>query len=261
MFRRILGALYRSVITPAAMLVPREFAREVLLQPRIFDLISLLLQLRDYRSLMRIDQLDLSEDAYHKEVHSYNAGVTQQKLITTTRRAELVYRVIAMPPRKLGGEELLIIGPRNVHELFIAWLYGFTWSRIRGIDLYSTNPKIVRMDMENMTFQEGTFDAVVMSNTLAYASDTFKCLSGIYRVLRPGGRLVFGATYDPGDTRWAGSGIGGSEMLSMLRKLGFELYYYHPTDKINSLNRQQTSHLFGCYKPDPLTPGFDRIRW
>lgn len=261
MFRRILGALYRSVVTPAAMLVPRELAREVLLQPRIFDLVSLLLQLRDYRRLRRIGQLNLSEGAHHRDVHSYNAGVTLEKLVTTTRRAESVYQIIALPPRNLGREELLIIGPRNAQELFIAWLYGFTWGRIRGIDLYSTNPKIVVMNMESMTFQDSVVDAVVMSNTLAYASDTFKCLSEIYRVLRPGGRLVFGATYAPGNSRWAGDEIGGSEILSMLRKLGFELYYYHPTDKVNALNKLQTVHFFGCHKPDPLAPCFDRIRW
>lgn len=253
--------LYRALGSPAGAPHTISLLRDALLQPRVFDLLSLFMQARDGRRLVAIDKSHMSEDAYVRAVHDYNAGKTIQKLTTSTRRAELLYQVIVLPPRDLSAEQLLIIGPRNVHELLIAWLYGFQWKNIQGIDLYSTNPKIRVMNMESMAFPDASFDAAVMSNTLAYASDTFKCLAEIHRVLKPGGRLVFGATYDPGDQKWAGSVMSGERIVEMVRQLSMDLYYYHPTDKVNTLQRQQTSHLFGCQKRDPERPGFDRIRW
>lgn len=253
--------VYRSIGSPVRAPHTISLLRSALLQPRVFDLLSLFMQARDGRRLVAIEKNYASEDEYIRAVHDYNAGKTLQKLITSTRRAELLYHVIVLPPRDLSAEQLLIIGPRNVHELLTAWLYGFRWKNIQGIDLYSTNPKILTMNMESMTFADASFDVVVMANTLAYAADTFKCLAEIHRVLKPGGRLVFGATYDPGDRKWAGSVVSGAQILDMLRRLEFQLYYYDPTDKINGSQRLQTSHLFGCQKRDPSAVGFDRIKW
>ena len=53
-----------------------------------------------------------------------------------------------------------------------------------------------------MTFEDGRFDAVAMANTLSYADDTRVALAGVARVLKPGGRFAFSATYDPDGTRW-----------------------------------------------------------
>jgi SAM-dependent methyltransferase len=253
--------VYRAIGLPAGAPHTISLLRYVLLQPRVFDLLSLFMQARDEKRLVVIEKNYASEDSYVRRVHDYNAGKTLQKVITSTRRAELLYKVIVLPPRDLNAEQLLIIGPRNIQELLIAWLYGFRWKNIQGIDLYSTNPKIHTLNMESMTFADATFDAVVMSNTLAYAADTYKCLAEIHRVLKPGGRLVFGATYDPRDPKWAGSIVSGEQMLDMLRRLDFTLYYYVPTDKINASQRLQTSHLFGCRKRDPSAIGFDRITW
>jgi SAM-dependent methyltransferase len=241
--------------------VPARVARSVLLQPRLFDVVSLVLQLRDSRRLERIKDRYGVDDPYHRHVQDYNAGVTLRKVVTTTRRAEPLYRIATLPPRDVSGESLLIVGPRNVQELLIAWLYGFRWRAIQAIDLFSTNAKILVMNMEELTFEDASFDVVVMANTLAYASDTFRCLSEIRRVLRPDGRLVFGATYDPGDGTWRGNAVSGGEILSMLRTLELDLYYYHPEDKVNALGRPQTIHFFGCTRRNPAEKGLDRIRW
>ena len=259
--RRHLDLAYRAIVAPEAAPLPRRVARSLLLRPRLFDLLSFALQVRDWRRLAEIKDEYGTDDAYHRQVHDYNAGVTLRKLVTTTRRAEPLYRVATLLPHDVAREDLLIVGPRNVQELLIAWLHGFSWRRIQGIDLYSTNPKILVMNMESLAFADGSFDVVVMSNTLAYASDTFKALSEMRRVLRPEGRLVFGATYDPGDDKWRGSAISGAQIREMLRELELDLYYYLPSDKVNALGRVQTSHFFGCRKSDSTRPGFDRIQW
>ena len=173
---------WRSLLTalrhPATAGVVPRLGRRVLLEPRIFDLVSCLMQLRDVRAVAKIRE-DLPRDTFYAKVADYNMGVTERKVITTTRRAEIYYQTLALPPRDTSVETLLIVGPRNVHELLIAWLYGYRWRNIHAIDLYSTNPKIHVMNMEEMTFPDDTFDAVVMSNTLAYSRDTFRCLFSI----------------------------------------------------------------------------------
>jgi SAM-dependent methyltransferase len=234
--------------------------RHLLLQPRIFDVVSCLAQLRDLRALARI-RATAPSDPFYAKVADYNAGVTETKVVTTTRRAEIYYRVLALPPRDLSAETLLIVGPRNVHELLIAWLYGYRWKNIHAIDLYSTNPKIRVMNMEAMTFPDDAFDAVVMANTLAYARDTFRCLSEVARVLKPSGRFVFGATYFPEGRDWPGNLVSGHDVRQMLKKLSLAVVFYHALDKVNSLGGQQTAHIFGTQKSDPRSPGFDRIDW
>jgi SAM-dependent methyltransferase len=234
--------------------------RRLLLKPRVFDLVSCLIQLRDLRAVGRI-RASLPREEFYAKVADYNAGVTERKGITTTRRAEIYYQILAVPPRDPSGERLLIVGPRNVHELLIAWLHGYRWKNIEAIDLYSTNPKIRVMNMEAMTFADDTFDAVVMANTLAYSQDTFRCLSEVARVLKPSGRFVFGATYFPESRDWPGNRVSGNDIRQMLKKLSLSVVFYTAFDKTNSLGGLQTAHVFGTQKIDPGNPGFDRIDW
>lgn len=234
--------------------------RHFLLKPRIFDIVSCVMQLRDVKALKSI-RVGAPSDPFYSKVADYNAGVTAKKLITTTRRAEIYYQVLRMPPRDVSTEKLLIIGPRNVQELLLAWLYGYRWKHIEAIDLYSTNPKITVMNMEAMTFPDELFDAVVMSNTLSYARDIFACLTEVVRVLKPGGRFVFGTTYFPTGRDWPGNLVNGNAIRTMLKKLSLAVTFYHALDKVNSLGGLQTAHIFGTHKNDPCHSGFDRIDW
>jgi SAM-dependent methyltransferase len=181
------------------------------------------------------------------------------KTVITTRRAEELFAALSLPPRDLTGDRLLLIGPRTVQEFYLAWLYGFSWDKIEGIDLYKTHPKIHVMNMEAMTFAEASFDSILMSATLAYAKDVRTCLSECARVLRPGGYLVFGQTFCPG-SEYHGNKISGDETRRILLQLNLEPFYYRQAEKINSLGMQQTSHLFGVRKPDGV-PIFDPVRW
>jgi SAM-dependent methyltransferase len=255
---------FRSLLTalrhPEKADADPGLTRRLLLKPGVFDFVSCVMQLRDLRAVGRIRD-SLPGNAFYAKVADYNAGVTERKGITTTRRAEIYYRILSLPPRDLGAERLLIVGPRNVHELFIAWLYGYRWKNIDAIDLYSTNPKIRIMNMEAMTFPDDTFDAIVMSNTLAYAQDTFQCLSEVARVLKPSGRFVFGATYFPQSKDWPGNRVSGNDIRQMLKKLSLAVFFYSAFDKVNTHGGLQTAHIFGTQKSDPQRPGFDRIDW
>ncbi len=219
--------------------------------PVFFDVTAYLIQARDLLRPTRISEYSVADDDHHRKVHDYNAGVTEAKRIHRTRRTEPYYQILNLPPRDLADEKLLIVGPRNVLELYLAWLHGFQWSNITGIDLYSTNPKIVEMNMEAMTFPDASFDAMSMSATLAYADDTKQALREAFRVLRPGGVFAFGQTYVSETTEWPGNRFSGDDLKAMLDDIGFRVYYYQPRPKINSLGQPQTSHVFGVVKPDP----------
>jgi SAM-dependent methyltransferase len=253
-------ALARALRRPADVSESAGFWRTALRRPRIFDLVSCALQLRDLDRLATIHEGDAG-DAFFARVKDYNSGVTQRKVVSTTRRAELMYQLLTAPARDVRGERLLIVGPRNVQELYIAWLYGYRWRNIVGIDLYSTSRKIVVMNMEVLGVRDASVDAIAMANTLSYARDTFQCLSEMARVLTPGGRFVFGATYYPQSRDWPGNLVSGAEIREMLKRLGFRLAAYHAFDKVNSLGGQQTAHIFMVQKPDARQPGFDRVSW
>ena len=255
---RLLSAVVRAALRPAEVPAGPGVLRAWLRTPRVFDLVSCALQLRDLARVARIHEGN-ADDEFYARVKQYNAGVTQRKRISTTRRAEMLYQMLTTPARDLRAERLLVVGPRNVQELFIAWLYGFRWSRIHAIDLYSTRPKITVMNMEAVGFRDGAFDAIVMANTLAYAKDTFRCLGEMARVLTPGGRFVFGATYFPGSRDWPGNLLSGTDIREMLKRLEFRLIGYQAMDKVNALGGRQTAHVFAVQKSDPAQPGFDRV--
>lgn len=250
---------YYAVFRPARCRQKFTPIRDILRWPAMFDLLSLIAQIRDLRRTARIRDKYAVDDPHHRKVQDYNTGVTLAKQITRTRRAEEYYGVVAQPLRDLSNERLLIVGPRNIHELLIAWLHGFSWANIEAIDLYSTNPKIQVMNMESTSYLDGHFDAVVMCSTLSYAADTTKTIQEVSRILKHDGRFVFSATYDPGSPDYPGDWIRGSEILEMLREAGLRAYYHYACDKVNSRGRGQTSHTFAAQKNNPVTTLLDPV--
>ncbi len=242
--KKIIGISYRALIQPARREVAFQPLRAFFRWPVVYDVISLTLQLRDISRVRDVNRRTDKESDHHHQVHEYNAAVTQSKLVTTTRRAERYYRLLALQYRPLDKERLLIVGPRNVQEIFTAWTYGWKWNNIEGIDLYSTNPKIAVMNMEKMLFPDARFDVVSMAHTLSYANDTHQALSEVARILRPGGWFAFSATYDPHGSSWKEDKVDGDSLAKMLHSLNFEICVHFAIDKMNAENRRQTSHDF-----------------
>ena len=235
-------------MNPAPAPFTPGFIKSIAKRPRIFALLILVAQWLDLKRQTTIKKDYVINDEYYKKVQDYNADVTLKKIITTTRRAEELFQAIVLPPRNIKDEKLLLIGPRNIQELIMAWIYGFTWNNIEAIDLYSTNQKITVMNMEDMKFDDASFDAVLMANTFAYAKKPDRLLSEISRVLKPGGNLVFGATFVSEETEFYGNKICGDEIKSIIDKLPLDIYYYNPIDKINAAGNLQTVHLLGLVK-------------
>lgn len=253
----MLTYFFRAIFRPAARNASSGFLRSLFRLPVVFDVVSTTLQLRDLHKINRLKAEGLRhQDNHFDKVTKYNLGVTVGKKISRTRRVEEYYEIITIPRRNISSEKLLIIGPRNIQEIFIAWTFGFSWANISGIDLYSTNPKIIEMNMEEMFFPNNSFDSITMANTLSYANSTRKALAEVARVLKPGGRFAFSATYDPNDI-WKEDSISGEVIKKYLDEFNLQVYVHYSKDKINSFGRRQTSHTFAVEKKSSEEIKFD----
>ena len=249
MIKSLITKLILSFLKPENKRAGNRPIKEVLKLPIIFDLTSYLIQLRYVKRIIDLTYFHNSSK-YIKEVKDYNFSVTNNKLITRSRRAEIYYQISSIIINNLSRKKILIVGPRNVQELYMAWLYGFEWKEITAIDLYSTHPKIKVMDMHNMTFKDESFDCVVMANTLAYADNTEKVIREVSRVLKPKGVFSFGATFNPAPGVWKGSKIDGKNIYDFLKSAGMQICLHLPEEKITSRGLNQTTNNFSAQKID-----------
>lgn len=248
-FNAILLHLAKALFSPAAPAVsPPSLTRFFVSQRRIFDLVSLAMQVRWLGGVRQLAAATPGSDPHLAAVHNYNAGVTAGKIITSTRRPETIYRIAGLPARPLAHDRLLIVGPRNVQELLVAWIHGFAWRNIEAIDLYSTHPRIHTMDMHRLEYPNGTFGVVTMVNTLGYASDIPAVVAGVARVLLPGGRFCFSHAHVPQSDTFAGDLVPIEIVLDACRQAGLRTYFHQIESKTNSRGLHQLSHYVGVEK-------------
>lgn len=106
--------------------------------------------------------------------------------IAGNRVQHLVDRLVCtMVPQTPIGLSVLAIGCRNPHELNCLDTAGF--SSVTGIDLVSMSPRILPMDMHQLTFPDASFDVVFASHSLEHAYDLDRALGEWQRVTRRGG--------------------------------------------------------------------------
>lgn len=141
---------------------------------------------------------------------AYDPGVRARYLIGVLRR-------FVTPS---AATRVLCVGCRNTHELDYFAEAGY--ADVTGIDLHATDPRIVVMDMQSMSWPDGAFDAVYSCHSLEHALDPRKAASEFARVLRPRGVALVevpihcerrkGDLWDFGDPRTI-AGLLGGEML------------------------------------------------
>lgn len=197
-------------------------------------------------------QLSRTLDKYPENDHLqwvYSYTVTQDEIQITTgsnRRAERVYEILKNPPRDLSKERCLIVGGKNVTELFLAWVHGFSWGNLYAIDLFSLHPKIQVMDMDELEFESGYFNSVAMANVYGYQLDPFRCVEEIYRVLAPGGYFAFNSSYDI-NSALPVYRISALELTGGFRKIGFNICHHSS----KRTGEESVSHLWCLQKPEP----------
>lgn len=64
-------------------------------------------------------------------------------------------------------------------------------------DLYPTDASITKLDVTNMSFNDGYFDFIICNHVLEHITNDFNAICELFRVLKPGGYAVFQTPYSP----------------------------------------------------------------
>lgn len=231
-----------------------------MMKPRIFDVYGLIVQSFDRRRILKTPLPDASDQSAAALAIRHNLKQISNKFVTTSRRVEPIYQIATTPWRDLRNEKILIIGCRNVLELHQAKFAGFHWDNIVGLDLFSINPKIKSMNMEQMDgIEDETFDVVTMVNTLEYSLKPHQVFSEVVRILRPGGRFVF--TYGRHmEEKAVVSSASGENFVDTphyypvaahvkhLHQNGMQVFWHDEISKENSVGLIQANHRLGFIK-------------
>lgn len=127
------------------------------------------------------------------------------------RYQPFVERLAKLPGARQG---VLCVGCRNAYELSAFAERG--WRRVVGIDLFSNDPRVLVMDMHQMTFPDNSFAVVYSGNSFEHTYDPHLAAKEFCRVVRDGGYVAIdtpiGFTPDSVD-RWD---IGSLERLKTI---------------------------------------------
>ena len=95
-------------------------------------------------------------------------------------------------PGVMAGARILHFAPERQFSRYVAATGPMQHVKA---DLFPTAPDVVRVDMLNMQFSDGSFDIVIANHVLEHVSDAFVALREIRRVLRPKGLAILQTPY------------------------------------------------------------------
>lgn len=118
---------------------------------------------------------------------------------TTTRTLRLINPLAAIEDVYTSPhtKTVLSIGPRTEMELFHLVGVGFLPDNVRAVDLISTSPWIDTGDMHALPYPDRSFDVVISSWVLGYSRTPQKAMAEMLRVVKDGGLIAIGCTYNP----------------------------------------------------------------
>lgn len=165
--------------------VPRILLEDPIMRRSIFDLRRIY-----YCHVRRKLRTMESPDSYPATVE-YNLPSLK---VANPRMLKLV-RPLSIIETMNRDSKILVIGPRNEHDLLLLVANGFRWENLEGIDLISYSPKIRLSDMHAMPYADGTWDAVLSGWTLAYSHAPEKAAQEMLRVTKDGGLIGLAIDY------------------------------------------------------------------
>lgn len=110
-------------------------------------------------------------------------------------RIDLLAKPLSVIELGHADSRVLIIGPRNEHDLFTFIANGFRRRNVRGLDLISYSPWIDLGDMHATPYADDSWDVVVCGWTLSYSSQPRKVAEEIVRIGRNGGVVAIAVEY------------------------------------------------------------------
>lgn len=169
--------------------------------------------------------------------------------VVETLKGKDIYRILTnYPLYKLECVgEILDIGSGSVRASYYRFLRMFKWHKVTTVDIDpNRNPTIVcDITKNNLPVTNNYYDNVLVFNLLEHLSDRTKVVDEVYRVLKPGGRLIGCVPFlvnvhpDPQDfVRMAKD-----ELNQLFSKAGFNVIEIYPIGE------------------GPFTAGYSMIEW
>lgn len=145
----------------------------------------------------RCDQIEISATNQHNVlVINHNLWTNLNIFNFARHRVEYLIYILKIIPANLEGSTLSI-GPRSEGELLLLSMHGFKLKNTVGIDLFSYSPKILVMDMHEMSFKNNSFDTIICGWVLTYSYNLEKAISEIIRVAKNGALVAVGFSIPP----------------------------------------------------------------
>ncbi len=131
------------------------------------------------------------------------------------------------------------------------------------------NTELIPMSVENLAFEENSFDGVILIEVIEHVVNDSKAINEIFRILKPGGKLIITAPNKLFPCETHGFRIG--SRIYGTKGLGFPLLPYLPeflrTDIANakvytpwSLKKILIKNGFSIKNTGYLSPGLDQLR-
>ena len=129
-----------------------------------------------------------------KDTLNYNLAKIKKSITSHSRVYCMLYPLLAISYIDINKPKLkvLSIGPRSESELLLIASFGFKFSNIKSLDLFSYSPMIDVGDMHEMPYGDNSFDVLFSGWVLAYSDNREKAIKEMVRVLKPGGYITFG---------------------------------------------------------------------
>lgn len=108
-------------------------------------------------------------------------------------RMDLLVKPLAVIETLNENSKILVVGPRNEHDLFTLAGHGFR--NVRGLDLISYSPRVDLGDMHAAPYADDTWDAIVAGWTLSYSGAPERFAREMIRIARPGAVIAIGVEY------------------------------------------------------------------
>lgn len=154
--------------------------RTIIVKLRAFVLIRILGRLKT----------SMSKDAFEVTISHNKKGLYQ-----CNDRVNLLVKPLTAIEKINKDSKILVIGPRNEHDLYLLNAQGIKFKNIIGLDLMTYSSRIKIGDMHNMDFPDNSFDAVVFGWTLGYSSNPQKAIDEVIRVCKDKGLVAVGQEY------------------------------------------------------------------
>lgn len=110
-------------------------------------------------------------------------------------RIDLLVKPLSVLESVNKNSKVLIVGPRDEHDLFTLIGHGFSQKKIRGLDLISYSPLIDLGDMHNTFYPDSTWDVIIVGWTLSYSSTPQKFAEEMIRIARNGALIAIAVEY------------------------------------------------------------------